>query len=64
MASAVFGMIFLAFSWFLTNMRNVERSIIYDEPQKTEDKFESALSPEKKSEDFLKEDQSNPQISI
>ncbi|MHA1739771.1 MAG: MFS transporter [Candidatus Heimdallarchaeota archaeon] len=64
MASAVFGMIFLAFSWFLTNMRNVERSIIYDEPQKTEDEFESALSPEKKSEDFLKEDQSDPQISI
>ncbi|MHA1126666.1 MAG: MFS transporter [Candidatus Heimdallarchaeota archaeon] len=66
MASAVIGMIFLAFSWFLTNMRNVEKGIIFidDKPSKPEDEIESMLTLEELSDASSKDDPTNPQISI
>ena len=64
MASAVIGMVFLAFSWLLTNMRNVERTIIYDESEKPKDEIEEVLSPNDASKDSFKEDLADPQISI
>lgn len=66
MASAVIGMIFLALSWFLTNMRNVEKGIIFD-PDKTknpEDEIDVALAKEGSIDDILKDDQPDSQITL
>jgi MFS family permease len=64
MASAVIGVIFLAFSWFLTNMRNVEKGIVYDESENEEAELEETLSIEIKPDEILTEDKTEQPISL